>query len=339
MKLLVIILNYRVTDLTIDCLRSLAPEIPRIPGVKVAVCENGTGVDAEQRLRDAISVNGWEPWVELTAISPNRGFTGGNNVIIREAMAGSDPPDCFLLLNADTIVQPGALAALVDFMDRTPEAGIAASRLENFDGSEQGSAYRFYNVANEVEGAIRLGTVSRLLAKHVVCFPMPKAACEVDWVPGCSMIIRRKVIESIGPLDEDYYNYFDDIDYCWNARRAGWPVWFVPASRVLHLDGASTEITSRIIKRRPRYWFQARRRFWLKNYGPVQAALADAAFIVGYALWRIRRFIQRKVDNDPPHFLADFIRNSVFVTGFKLRVVQNPAMVQALAKGVNGDKQ
>jgi len=332
MRILVIILNYRVTDLTIDCLRSLVPEVPCIPGMKVAVCENGTGGDAEVKLRNAISANGWESWVELTAISPNRGFTGGNNVIIRKAMAASDPPDYFLLLNADTIVQPGALAALVNFMDRTPDAGIAASRLENFDGSEQGSAYRFYNVANEFEGAIRLSAISRMLAKQIVCFPMPKAACEVDWVPGCSMIIRRKVVESIGLLDEDYFSYFDDIDYCWNARRAGWPVWFVPESRVMHLDGASTGITSRIVKRRPSYWFQARRRFWLKNYGPVDAALADGAFIIGHALWRVRRLFQRKDDKDPPHFLTDFIRNSVFVTGFKLRVVQNPAMDPASAK-------
>jgi hypothetical protein len=329
MKLLVVILNYRVTSLTIDCLRSLAPEVPRAPGTKVAVCENGTGGDAERRLQEAIAVNGWAPWVELTAISPNRGFTGGNNVIIRKALAGPDPPDYFLLLNADTIVQPRALAALVDFMDRFPKAGIAASRLENPDGSEQGSAYRFYNVASEFEIGVKLGIVSRLLARQSTTFPMPKNACEVDWVPGCSMIIRRSVVEVIGPLDEGFYTYFDDIDYCWNARRAGWSVWFVPESRVLHLEGASTGITSQtVIKRRPRYWFQARRRFWLKNYGAGHAALADGAFIIGYALWRVRRFIQRKPDNDPPHFLRDFIRNSVFVTGFKMRPVENPAIKQ-----------
>src|SRR4051794_1054331 len=130
MKLLVIILNYRVTDLTIDCLRSLIPEIPRGAGMKVAVCENGTGCDAEKRLRDAIVQNGWERWVELTAISPNRGFTGGNNFIIRKALASDDPPEYFLLLNADTLVLPGAFASLVAFMDNHPDVGIAGSRLE-----------------------------------------------------------------------------------------------------------------------------------------------------------------------------------------------------------------
>lgn len=335
MKLLVIVLNYRVTDLTIDCLRSIAPEIASVAGMKVAVCENGTGGDAEQKLRDAITGNGWEFWVELTAISPNRGFTGGNNTIIRKALASADPPEYFLLLNADTIVRPGALASLVNFMDRNPGAGIAASRLENPDGSDQGSAYRFYSVVNEFDRALRLGVVSRVLANQAVSFPMPDAAREVDWVPGCSMIIRRKVVESIGPLDEGFYTYFDDIDYCWNARRAGWPVWFVPESRVLHLEGASTGITGRIArKRRPGYWFQARRRFWLKNHGALKAALADGAFILGFALWRMRRLIQRKVDNDPPQLLVDFIRNSVFATGFQLREVENPAMAKTQDEGV-----
>lgn len=138
MKLLVIILNYRVTDLTIDCLRSLVQEVPRVPGTKVAVCENGTGGDAEQRLREAISANGWAPWAELTAISPNRGFTGGNNVIIRKWLGTADCPDYFLLLNADTLVQPGACEVLVRFMDRHPEVGIAGSRLEWPDGAPQG---------------------------------------------------------------------------------------------------------------------------------------------------------------------------------------------------------
>ncbi|MCP6077385.1 hypothetical protein NL363_29260, partial [Klebsiella pneumoniae] len=86
MKLLVVIVSYRVTDLTIDCLRSLAGEVGRAEGTRVAVCENGTGGDAEDRLRAAIEGNGWGAWVDLTAIYPNRGFTGGNNAVIRPAM-------------------------------------------------------------------------------------------------------------------------------------------------------------------------------------------------------------------------------------------------------------
>src|SRR5579859_5340127 len=144
MKLLVVIVNYRVTDLTIDCLRSLSGEIHRVPGTKVAVCENGTGPEDARRLREAIDANGWGGWAELTAIEPNRGFTGGNNVILREAMKSDDPPHYALLLNSDTIVLPHALDALVDFMDKNPKVGIAGSRLEMPDGHVHVSAFRYH---------------------------------------------------------------------------------------------------------------------------------------------------------------------------------------------------
>lgn len=92
MNLLVVIVCYRAADLTIECLRSLAPEIESVPGVRVAVCENGTGGGAAARIDEAIRAEGWRDWVTLTEVSPNRGFAGGNNVILREAMGWEDPP-------------------------------------------------------------------------------------------------------------------------------------------------------------------------------------------------------------------------------------------------------
>jgi hypothetical protein len=97
----------------------------------------------------------------------------------------------------------------------------------------------------------------------------------------------------------------------------------VPESRVVHLEGASSGVTDRA-RRRPAYWWQARRRFHLKSYGPAFAALADAAFIAGLATWRLRRRIQRKPDTDPPHMLADAIRHSVFRAGFAVQDVDRP---------------
>ena len=326
MKLLVIILNYRITDLTIDCLRSLEPEVNRVPGMKVAVLENGTGGDAERRLREAIVSNGWGPWAELTAVTPNRGFTGGNNIIIRQWMGSPEPPEYFLLLNADTLVRPGAFESLVRFMDRHPEAGIAGSRLLWPDGPPQGSPFRFPNIATEFDRGLRLGVVTRLLSRWVARIPPPDADCRVDWVSGASTIIRRAVVEAIGPLDEGLYSYFDDVDYCMNALRAGWQTWFVPGSEVVHLEGASTGINAKAVTRRPGYWFEARRRFYLRNYGPAYTVATDAAFLVGFALWRMRRRIQGKPDTDPPHMLYDSFRNSVFMTGLKIREVRNPAL-------------
>jgi GT2 family glycosyltransferase len=330
MKLLIIVLNYRITDMTIGCLRSLAPEIARIPGeARVAVLENGTGGDAEQRIRDAIAQNGWGAWADFDAVSPNRGFSGGNNLVIRKWLGTPRAPQYFLLLNADTEVYPGALETLVRFMDAHPKVGVAAGRAEWEDGNSQGTPFRFKNIATEFDDGLRLGIVTKLLAPWVAKIPTPTQACRVDWVAFAGAIIRREVIEAIGPLDDGLYTHFDDIDFCLNATRAGWEIWHVPESRILHYEGASTGIVVRNIERRPDYWFQARRRFYLKNHGALYAAAADAAFLSGFALWRLRRWLQRKPDTDPPHLLADAFRNSVFVTGFKLRKVENPLMKEA----------
>src|SRR6516225_3057906 len=99
MKLLVVITNYRVADLTIDCLRSIAAGIGSVADSHVAVCENGTGDDSAIRIQKAIVDNGWSSWCTLTAVSTNLGFTGGNNLILRTALQAHDPPDYVLLLN------------------------------------------------------------------------------------------------------------------------------------------------------------------------------------------------------------------------------------------------
>lgn len=139
------------------------------------------------------------------------------------------------------------------------------------------------------------------------------------------------MLEKVGLLDEGLYTYFDDVDICLRAARAGWESWFVPESVVTHFEGRSTGIVAHVLKRRPDYWFQARRRFFLKNHGPVYAALVDAAFILGRTAWVVRRRIMRRPEIDPPHLLGDFIRNSVYAAGFRLQEVENPAMRQGPA--------
>jgi GT2 family glycosyltransferase len=329
-KLLIVIVSYRVTELAIDCLRSLSGEIGRVPGTRVALCENGTGGDAPDRLRRAIDEDGWGSWVDLTVIYPNRGFTGGNNVVIRPALELDDPPEYILLLNADTIVQEHALDTLVAFMDGHPKAGVAGSLLLSPEGKPQSSPFTFPGIATELDRGLRLGLVTEWLSPWGLGVPKPKEACPVDCVAGASMILRRTMLEQIGLLDEGLYTYFDDPDICLRAARAGWETWFVPESRVIHLEGASTGVAGhRVESRRPPYWFQARRRYFLKNHGPLYAALTDAAFILGYATWCLRRRIQRKPDVDPPHLLMDSIRHSIFCTGFEVRAVENPALREA----------
>jgi N-acetylglucosaminyl-diphospho-decaprenol L-rhamnosyltransferase len=327
-KLLVVIVNYRVTHLAIDCLHSVADEIGRVPGTHVAVCENGTGDDSAQRIQQAIDDNGWASWCTLTALGVNLGFTGGNNAVIRPALESVDPPQYVLLLNADTIIRPNAFRALVDYMDQNLQVGIAGSRLEDPDGTPQRSAFRFQSPLGEFEGNLKLGLVSQLLNRWIVAPPVVNTAIETDWISGASMIIRREVFNGVGLLDEGYYTYFDDIDFCFNARKKGWPTWYVPASRVVHLVGQSTGVTTKP-RRFPPYLFEARRRYFLKNHSTFYAAMADACMIAGLSLWRLRVLITGKEDMTAPHLLQDSIRHSVFLKGFSVTDVKNPALASS----------
>jgi GT2 family glycosyltransferase len=323
-KLLVVIVNYRVAPLVVDCLRSVAEERGRVPDSRVAVCENGSADGSADVLRTAIEDNRWRDWCSLTVSPTNLGFTGGNNLVIGPALNGQDAPRYVLLLNPDTIVRPRAIEALIEFMDRNPKVGIAGSRLEDPDGTPQRSAFRFKSPLGEFEGSIGVGLVTRLLKRWVVAPPVVDHACETDWVAGASMIVRREVLEQAGLLDEDYFTYFDDIDFCFNARKRGWPTWYVPESRVVHLVGQSTGLTA-TPKRMPAYVLEARRRYFLKNHDPVYAALVDAGMISGMALARLRAWLTGKASAAPPHQLADSIRHSVFARGFRLNVVTPPS--------------
>jgi GT2 family glycosyltransferase len=312
-SLLVAILNYRTPDLTIDCLRSLVTEVELLPGTRVVVSDNASGDGSVEKINVAIDTERWGDWVSVMPLERNGGYAFGNNAIIRPALQSADPPTYFLLLNPDTIVRPGALKVLVDFMNQHPQAGIAGSRLEDPDGTPQCSAFRFHTVFSELDAGLRLGVVSNLLAKWVVAPPIPEAVCQTDWVAGASMIVRRELFEQVGLLDEEYFMYYEEMDFCLRAKKSGWTCWYVPQSRVVHLVGQSSGVTDtkRPPKRRPQYWFDSRRRYFVKNYGWLYSALADTLWIFGFFLWRLRRVIQGKPDPDPPQLLGDFIRNSL----------------------------
>lgn len=313
-RLLVAIVNYRTPDLTIACLRTLEPEVRALGGTRVIVADNASGDGSPDRIRQAIEDHGWSEWASLLALDHNGGFAYGNNAAIKPALESIDPPspEYYLLLNSDTEVYRNALRALVEFMDSRPDVGIAGSRLEDPDGSHQHSRYRFHSLWSELESGMRLGVVTRLLRTRTVAPPLIDTPHSIDWVAGASMIVRRQVFEDIGLMDADYFLYFEEVDFCLNARRAGWTCWYVPESRVMHLVGKSSGITNSRVQtsRRPRYWFESRQRYFVKNHGRLYAFCANVVWAAGYALWRVRRVVQRKPDCDPPHMLWDFLRFS-----------------------------
>ncbi len=326
MRLLVVLVNYHGHDLTVDCLRSLKPELDALPDAQIGLCDNGSGEEDVRQLLEAVEQLDFGERLTFTAIFPNRGFTGGNNEIIRPALESGCPPDAVLLLNNDTIVPPGAIQKLVEFFEQRPDVAVCGSRLEYPDGETQRAARRTLTFMSELESYARIGILSRLLAPWVVAPAEQNQPHECGWVPGAALMMRREVLEKVGLLDEDLYTYFDDVDFCLRAKRAGWPTWYVPESRIVHLVGKTTGVTTteNRPKRRPSYWFWARRHYFLKNFGPWHATLADLAAIMGLCLWKLRLAVGRRTNPDPPHLLADLIRHSVFRTGFRLCPVENP---------------
>ncbi len=309
--ILVAIVNYRTPKLTIDCLHSLVDEVQRLPNVQVVVSDNASGDDSIEVISAAIEREGWHSWVTLMPLDKNGGFAYGNNAIIREGLA-QNPPDYVWLLNPDTVVRPHGLEHLYTFMESHKDVGIAGSRLEDPDGTPQRSAFRFHTVFSELDLGLRLGVVTKLLSHWVVAPPVVDDTVQTDWVAGASMLVRREVFDDVGLMDDDYFMYYEEMDFCLVANRAGWPCWYVPESRVVHLVGQSSGVTNlkQPPKRRPQYWFDSRRRYFTKNYGRLYAEAADYAWMAGYSLWRLRQVVQKKPQVDPPQFFSDFLKNS-----------------------------
>jgi hypothetical protein len=195
-------------------------------------------------------------------------------------------------------------------MDANPRAAIAGSRLEDPDGTPQHSAFRFHSILGELESTMRLGLTSRVLRKWCVAPPIARTSVRTDWVSGASLFVRAEALDGAGVLDEAYFMYYEESDLCLQVARKGWQCWYVPASRVIHLVGRSSGVTSRsgAPRRRPAYWFASRHRYFVKNHGWLYAVLADLAWTGGHAVWRLRRSLQNRPDQDPPRLLTDFLR-------------------------------
>jgi hypothetical protein len=306
----VVIVNTRTADMTIDCLRTLDVEMKLVPGLRVTVSDNNSGDGSEERIRAAMQSMDWGSRGTVVQVGRNGGFSVGNNAGIRQALARSDSPDYVFLLNPDTLVEAGAIAKLIDYMEAHPRVGLTGSRMMYPDGRMQMSSFRFHSVWSELENAVRLGFVSKLLKNKQVVIPLPDQPVQVDWVGGAAMMIRRAVIDQIGLLDETYFVYYEETDYCLRASRAGWSSWYIPQSIIVHLEGQTTGLSDKkkAPKRRAPYWFASRRHYFVHNHGWMTALVADLLWTIGFATYRVRQFVQRKPDTDPPHFLWDFVR-------------------------------
>lgn len=306
----IVIVSYKSAALTVDCLRSVAMERARVKlRLRCAVVDNASG-DAAQ-VAAAIEANAWGEWARVVEAPRNGGFAYGNNLGLIE-LEKDGRVDFVHLLNPDTVLHRGAIEALIDFLAAHPRAGIAGGVFENGDGSEWAIAFRFPSLLSEIEQGVQLGLLTRILARSRVPMNMGATAALVDWVSGASMMVRREVFERIGGLDETFFLYFEETEFCHRAKRAGFEVWYVPASRVVHIAGQSTKVTERNVgpRRLPPYWFTSRRLFFTLAHGPAYAVAADAMAIVAGWTGLAKSLILGRLPSHIPHFLRDLFRHS-----------------------------
>jgi N-acetylglucosaminyl-diphospho-decaprenol L-rhamnosyltransferase len=310
----VVSVSFRSARLMIECLRSIERE-RSTPGVnlRAVVVDNASG--DYPILAEAVVENGWQSWARLMLAPRNGGFAYGNNLGIQLAIE-SGSADYLLLLNPDTEVRPHAIGSLVAFLESRPEVGIAGPSIENVEGSEWPIAFRFPSIGTEFCAALDLGFVTRLLGDKLVARTMSAEAQQVDWISGAAMMIRAQVFRAIGGLDENYFLYFEETDFCFRARKAGFATWYFPRSRVMHVMGQSTGVTEHRSrpKRLPAWWFESRRRYLALTLGSGAAMLADLLVLIAYPAGHLKRMLLGRAHTAIPHYLSDLWRHSMLRT-------------------------
>jgi GT2 family glycosyltransferase len=270
MKLSIIIVNWNTRELLKQCLTSVYANLPS-GAYEVWVVDNASKDGSSEMVR------GHFPQVKLVNNAVNSGFAYANNLALRQA-AG----EYALLLNSDTIVKPNTLEALVRFMDEHPEAGAVGSRLLNPDGSLQVSCYVQPTLKNEFLRMLHLDGVVPGSRYKMSTWEVEKAR-EVDIVQGASLVLRSQTLEEVGLLDEDFFMYSEDYDLCYRIKKAGWRLYWVPWSEVIHFGGQSTrQVAADMFLR----LYQSKLLCMRKHYGAPAAAAYKSILLIS-ALFRL----------------------------------------------------
>jgi hypothetical protein len=259
----IIIVNRNTKEYLLPCLRSVL-ENEKGTGWKIIVVDNGSrdGSPAE--------VRGKFPSIHLVENEGNLGFAKAVNQGLQKA-----PGRYIILLNPDTQVKKGAIGELISFMDAHPDAGIAGAKLLDSDGSKQNSIANFPSLATELSNKSLLKWLfpKRFPGKERDYFE----PVEVDSVIGACMMVRRDAIEQVGLLDEDYFLFLEETDWCFRMKKAGWRVYHVPEAEVCHFQGKSAS-TQR--ERARVEYFRSRYHFFKKNRGSLQWFILIIGLIV-----------------------------------------------------------
>ncbi len=285
----IIIINYRTPELVINCLNSLEDQIEH-ERWRVTVVDNCSQDNSLSLLKEAIDEKGWT-WVEIITTPYNGGFAYGNNFGIRYITA-----DYYLLLNSDTIVRPYAIKLLLDAMQKYPKAGIVSPRLEWPDGTPQISCFRFHSPISELIASAGTGFITSLFNKYTIPLPLPEQPITPEWTSFACVLIRKEIFEEVGMLDEGYFMYFEDVDFCRRVTAKGWTILHCPSARVVHLRGYSSELKTqqREKKRLPAYYYQSRSRYYQQFFGKPGWLVANLCWMAGRSISKLREVFTRK---------------------------------------------
>ena len=216
------------------------------------------------------------PWVQLIRLDKNRGFAGGNNPAMEKASGRY-----VLLLNSDAFLAESVLEKTIQYMEDHPAIGVLGCKLTDPDGTMQPSARMLPGPVNKVlhiTGLAARFSKSKFFGRVDYTWWDHSQPKPVGWVVGAYFLIRRETMEAIGVLDERYFLYFEEIDYCLSARRAGWEVVFYPHASVIHLGGQSSVKTGERVSAKGRQMIAIRitseYRFYRKLYGRLHVLLA-----------------------------------------------------------------
>jgi N-acetylglucosaminyl-diphospho-decaprenol L-rhamnosyltransferase len=272
--LTVIIVSWNVRELLRRCLESLA--LPH-GTLEVIVVDNASSDGSPEMVRTDF------PHVRLVRNDENHGFPAANNQGL-----GLSKGRTLLLLNPDTEVVGDGLATMVGYMDAHPEVGALGPQLCYADGSLQSSRRRFPSLSTAlVESTVmqEWWKDNAILRRYYMSDTPDDAIQPVDWVVGACLLVRRKAYEQAGALDEGFFMYSEEMDWCRRIKDAGWEIVYLPTATVIHHEGKSSE---QVVAERHIRFQSSKVRYFRKHHGPVQGEVVRWFLLLTYGYQWVR---------------------------------------------------
>ena len=273
LTLSIIIVSWNVRDLLHACLASIAPWREELD-LEVIVVDSGSADGSSEMVAEEFS------WVRLISRSDNVGFPRGNNIGLAQARGRY-----LLLLNPDTELVGQALPVMSAYLNAQPAVGALGPRLLNPDGSIQSSRRRFPTLLTAIFESTWLQSFAPagLMGHYYAQDLADDQTADVDWVTGACLMVRREVAAAVGGLDEGYFMYSEELDWCRRIKDAGWRVVYLPEAQVMHHVGKSSEqaVTDRHIN-----FQRAKLRYFRKYHGRPAALVLRVVLLLNY-FWQI----------------------------------------------------